>query len=218
MNMLHGKLRKENGFTLAETLVAVALIGLLCVVLGGGVIVIRDSSEKMTKTANAQILMSSIVSRTRTELQSASDPVAYTSDGTTLWSFVSNSGTAYSGLRIGFSDGFYPTDASAADIETGKAVPHTILVRYFTRDPVSRTDAYNVKTVTVNELKTPAIQPTELIPSAAITNGMIPSVSYRFDNGCFVLTVTIKDQNNSTVLASSGELKIYPAGVAAAAE
>jgi hypothetical protein len=83
---------------------------------------------------------------------------------------------------------------------------------------VSRTDAYNVKTVTVNELKTPAIQPTELIPSAAITNKMIPSVSYRFDSGCFVLTVTIKDQDNSTVLASSGELKIYPAGVAAAAE
>lgn len=209
--MLHEKLRKQNGFTLAETLIVVALIGLMCIVLGGGVIVVRDSSEKMSKTANAQTVMSAVTSRIRTELQAASDPSDYqytvktdnSNTNVTICTFVTSSGTMYDGMRIGFRT-----------VNAGTGTPN-IEVSYYSHDIVTATDSNGSTTHSVTRME----KTTELLPDKLLSGGLIPQIvtlQYK-GSDTYILQVQILDQKDSkTVLADSGVLTIHSAASAAA--
>lgn len=52
------KKRWNAGFTLAETLITVALLGIIFLALGGGFVALQKAYRNITEKANAQVLMS----------------------------------------------------------------------------------------------------------------------------------------------------------------
>jgi prepilin-type N-terminal cleavage/methylation domain-containing protein len=174
----------EDGFTLAETLLAVAIIGILCAMLGGSFMAARNASVKMTKRANAQVLLTTITSRLSAEMKTATDDVPV--DG--IETFVSHSGTIYDGLRIGF--------AVKQDTATGQ---DAVYVHYYTIDATGEGIGKTVK-----ELST---APTLLLPASAETDSLYPEISYDYNtaNNCYYLTVTIKDKDGAVLAQTFNE-------------
>lgn len=68
-------IRKHNsrGFTLSETLAAMLILALVIVITGGGVIVVKDAYQKITLRANAQVLMSTVITKVSDEFRYAED-------------------------------------------------------------------------------------------------------------------------------------------------
>ena len=62
------KLNRREGFSLTELLVAVLILGMVSSVVAGGVPVARDAYNKVTVTANAQVLLSNTITALRNEL------------------------------------------------------------------------------------------------------------------------------------------------------
>ena len=67
------KLNSRAGFSLTELLVAVLILGMVSSVVAGGIPVARDAYNKVTVTANAQVLLSTAITSLRNQLGTASD-------------------------------------------------------------------------------------------------------------------------------------------------
>ncbi len=65
------KLNTHSGFSLVELLVATLILLMVSSVVVGGIPVARDAYEKVTVTANAQVLLSTTVNALRAQLGSA---------------------------------------------------------------------------------------------------------------------------------------------------
>ncbi len=100
--------RKNAGFTLAETLLTVALLGIVFTALGTGIVMMRDVYTKITKKANAQTLLSTAVLEMSYDMHNASDicivsaadntvTSLYTSDRSSQF-YYKNNGT--SGIQV----------------------------------------------------------------------------------------------------------------------
>ncbi len=63
--------RRDAGFTLAETLLAVLIMSIIFTAVGGGVIVLKNNYEKVTQRAQAQVLLATTVSAMNADLESA---------------------------------------------------------------------------------------------------------------------------------------------------
>lgn len=68
-----GKLNKSKGFSLTELLVAVLILGMVSSVVAGGIPVARDAYQKVTLSANAQVMLSTAIAALRNELCTASN-------------------------------------------------------------------------------------------------------------------------------------------------
>lgn len=66
------KMSSRKGFTLTEMLMAVLLLALMTLVIGGGVTVVKDAYEKITLRAEADTLTSTVISAVTGELRTAS--------------------------------------------------------------------------------------------------------------------------------------------------
>lgn len=66
------KLNKRSGFSLTELLAAVLILGMVSSVVAGGIPVAKDAYEKVTLSANAQVMLSTAISALRNELCIAS--------------------------------------------------------------------------------------------------------------------------------------------------
>lgn len=77
--------QNNKGFTLSETLASLLILALVIVIIGGGVIVVKDAYQRITLKANAQVLMSTAISKVQDELKFAesiddtASPVTFTS-------------------------------------------------------------------------------------------------------------------------------------------
>ena len=66
--IVRNKLNRRKGFSLTELLAAVLILGMVSSVVAGGIPVARDAYNKVTVSANAQVLMSTTISALRSQL------------------------------------------------------------------------------------------------------------------------------------------------------
>ncbi len=67
------KLNSRRGFSLTELLVAILILSMVSAVVAGGIPVAKDAYEKVTVSANAQVMLSTAISALKNELCTASD-------------------------------------------------------------------------------------------------------------------------------------------------
>ena len=67
------KKNNRKGFSLTELLAAVLILSMVSAVVAGGIPVAKDAYEKITLSANAQVLLSTAISTLRNELSTASE-------------------------------------------------------------------------------------------------------------------------------------------------
>ncbi len=103
------KLNNRRGFSITELLVAILILSMVSSVVAGGIPVAKEAYEKITLSANAQVMLSTTISALRNELCTASDvtiwdssnnPVTEGSDGVVI-RYYSPSINNYSTLSIG---------------------------------------------------------------------------------------------------------------------
>ena len=73
MEKIRRKLHTENGFTLAETLLAVLILLMVSTIVATGIPVARNAYEKVVLASNAEVLLSTTISTLRNELGTATD-------------------------------------------------------------------------------------------------------------------------------------------------
>ena len=72
------KLKSDQGFTLVEMVLALFILSLIVTVIGGGVTVVKSAYEKITLQAEAQVLVSTLVSQvTLSDIEMESKEVRY---------------------------------------------------------------------------------------------------------------------------------------------
>lgn len=74
------KTENRKGFSLTELLAAVLILSMVSAVVAGGIPVAKDAYEKITLSANAQVMLSTAISALRNELGTATQ-VKVTDDG-----------------------------------------------------------------------------------------------------------------------------------------
>ena len=67
------KLKSRAGFTLAETLLAVAILMLVSVIVATGIPVARKAYEKVVLSSNAETMLTTAISSLRNELGTAAE-------------------------------------------------------------------------------------------------------------------------------------------------
>ncbi len=67
------KLNNRKGFSLTELLVAILILSMVSSVVAGGIPVAKEAYEKVTLSANAQVMLSTTISSLRNELCTATD-------------------------------------------------------------------------------------------------------------------------------------------------
>ena len=85
------RIKKQKGFTLAETLLAVLIMSLVAVILATGMPAAKSAYERVVDAANAQVLLSTTVQALRDELGTARDvkPVPASGGGTSDYTKIS---------------------------------------------------------------------------------------------------------------------------------
>lgn len=71
MTAMMKKWKSRSGFSLSEMLMVVLILSLLISAIGGGVIVVKNAYEKITLKAEAQVLLSTTVTKVKDELRYA---------------------------------------------------------------------------------------------------------------------------------------------------
>ncbi len=103
------KLNNRKGFSLTELLVAILILSMVSSVVAGGIPVAKEAYEKITLSANAQVMLSTTISALRNELCTASDVKTgsisvtgtFTEGSGTVIRYYSPSISNYSTLSIG---------------------------------------------------------------------------------------------------------------------
>lgn len=72
------KKRKNGGFTFAETLITVALIGIIFLAVSGGLVAFQRAYTKITRKANAQVMLSTAIMEITDDLKNAT--IYYSND------------------------------------------------------------------------------------------------------------------------------------------
>ena len=104
--MLREKLSRADGFSLSEMLMAVLVLSLLMMVIGGGVSVVRNAYQKIPLKADAQVVLSTAISCVSDEFRFAGTVEEQTStdasgNPVTLVTFISGN----RGYRVWFENG-----------------------------------------------------------------------------------------------------------------
>ena len=86
----------RHGFSLTELLVAVLILSMVSAVVAGGIPVAKNAYEKITVSANAQVMLSTTISALRNELGTASN---VTIEGSIIRYY--NASTGWSEITIG---------------------------------------------------------------------------------------------------------------------
>ena len=184
------KLNQQDGFSLAEMLVAVLILLMVSAVVAGGVPAASNAYSKAVDAANAQVLLSTAATALRDELGTARN--VSISDGTTVRYYSADNGN-YSELSMSGSDD-----------------RPVIMLTSYLGENVNNSDSDvsgESASATIYGTTEDTVQ-WELVSSAAITKKLgltYDSVSY--DNGIRTFT-NLKVLKNSTVLAELGQLEI----------
>lgn len=122
MRKLINKRNNRKGFSLTELLVAVLILSMVSAVVAGGIPVAKNAYEKITVTANAQVMLSTAISALRNELCTANVETPDPSEETKIRYYSPSIGN-YSEIYVGK----VPKDYPGYGEYTGK----TILIRQF---------------------------------------------------------------------------------------
>jgi len=63
----------NKGFTLSETMMSLLILGLVIVITGGGIVVVKNSYQRITMKSHAQTLMSTSITKVSEDLRFAED-------------------------------------------------------------------------------------------------------------------------------------------------
>ena len=111
---LKRKLNNRKGFSLTELLAAVLILSMVSAVVAGGIPVAKDAYEKITLSANAQVMLSTSVSALRNELCKASEVKVVSGKTDTVLEYFSTSIQNYSQISLKDIAGNDTTDADKA--------------------------------------------------------------------------------------------------------
>ena len=185
------KLNQQNGFSLAEMLVAILILLMVSSVVAGGVPAASNAYSKAVDAANAQVLLSTAATALRDELGTAKK-VNVSNDGKTVRYYSADNGN-YSELSLGDKD--------------GRSV---IMLTSYLGEKVTNSDSdvsggsADATTYGAPEDKVQW----ELVSSAAITKKLgLTYESVRFDNGIITFT-NLQVLTNSNMLAELEQLEI----------
>ena len=132
--MIRKKIRTNQGFTLAETLLAVLILLMVSAIVAAGIPVAKNAYEKVVLSSNAEVLLSTTISTLRNELGTAMDVSVSTSDDETTMTI-----TYYNSVRESLSE--ISMDNMGTDIQ---------FQRYYSADASNTENLISDKTATNN--------------------------------------------------------------------
>lgn len=173
--------RGDKGFSLTETLVALALVALLGAIIAGGLPAVIGSYQDVMRKEHADVLCSTVTNRVIAELRGA------TEFDVTTESFVSHSGTRLDGQRISIT----------TDVEDYEGYA-TITYYGIT------TDSQGTQTLTALT-EEDGFEPAYLLPVSTYTNDLTAELTYEATTTSVKLTVDIQyvDGESTTTYATS---------------
>lgn len=181
------KLNQQNGFSLAEMLVAVLILLMVSAVVAGGIPAASNAYSKAVDAANAQVLLSTAATALRDELGTAKNVSV---SGKTVRYYSADNGN-YSELSLGEKDG-------------RSVIMLTSYLGEKIKDSVSGTSSGSTADITLGGENT--VQ-WELVSSAAITKKLgLTYESVVFENG--IITFTNLQVLKNNVLAELNQLEI----------
>lgn len=95
----------KSGFTISEMLMAVLILSLIIIIIGGGVVVVKNSYQTISLKAEAEVLISTTITKVTDEFRFAKNVESTTPDGTTA-SFESGN-SKYRMTFTNKTDGIY---------------------------------------------------------------------------------------------------------------
>ena len=107
----------RHGFSLTELLVAVLILSMVSAVVAGGIPVAKNAYEKITVSANAQVMLSTTISALRNELGTASN---VTIEGSIIRYY--NASTGWSEITIGPAGKSNNTGETSESNNTGETI------------------------------------------------------------------------------------------------
>ena len=186
------KLNQQNGFSLAEMLVAVLILLMVSAVVAGGIPAASNAYSKAVDAANAQVLLSTAATALRDELGTAknvsiSKNFGISDDKGTVRYYSADNGN-YSELSIGEKD--------------NRSV---IMLTSYLGETIEDADS-DASDITLGTGSN--IVQWELVSSAAITKKLgLTYEAVGFDNGIITFT-NLQVLKNSNVLAEVKQLEI----------
>ena len=128
MTRVMKKLHNERGMTLSETLMAVLIMSIIFTAVAGGVVVMKNNYDKVTKKAQAQVLLATGISAINAELESATSvklsgtPSDSGVEAKCFYSSRKNMLETLKNTDDKTSVAFYSTDAKGDPTETNRPI------------------------------------------------------------------------------------------------
>ncbi len=189
------KLRSKRGMTLTELLAAVLLLGLIGMVLGGGVVMVKNVYQRTQEKANAQQALAVTAQLMTDELSSALE-VKTSSSGADAVNPLFRSGNSHLWMRFGVSsdenggvagtgiEKWYGESAaegysdSKTALLTNGSIPDGYCTSFESYTYSSDTSCFTIKKLAVYRKKdmlgtswTPAVEPIDLVVKAVNLSG-----------------------------------------------
>ncbi len=185
------KLRSKRGMTLTELLAAVLLIGMIAMVLGGGIVMVKNVYQRTQERANAeqalavtaQLMTDEFANalEVRTSSESSFNPI-FRSGNSYLWMRfgVSSDGNGVSGTGIEKWYGEYDLGyvSSKTALLTSAAIPDGYCTSFDSYTYSKETACFTIKNLAIYRKKDmqgtslkPAVEPIDLVVRAVNLSG-----------------------------------------------
>lgn len=175
------KLHSRDGFTLAESLIAILILLMMSAIVAAGIPMAKRAYDKITVSANAQVLLSTTITVLRDELGTAQEVVVDTNNNTVTYYDSNNSSFSMiskndtQGVMLEQNIGVYLTGTGARPIVSTERATKNMYVKYQSVTPQMNLEN-KVKSVTFNNIE--VVWPGASVGSTS-TVANLPSLTVR---------------------------------------